>query len=202
MTKGYKGTYNYRCLNQIYEIGQEYKMDEKPQVCVKGFHYCKNAKYVPCYYEFFPNFKLLEIEDLSDETVHEFDKSCSNHIKIVREITDPDELLNLLGVYYEFDSNGNQTMCKNHDGRWNKSTYNSKGGQLTYKDSEGYSTERTFNDAGQMLTYKTSDGYCQERIYDESGILITFKDRYSDGDWRFSNAKNGLLRNYNIERKL
>ena len=44
MTKGYKATWNYKCLDQIYEIGQEYKLNEEPSLCVKGFHYCLNTK--------------------------------------------------------------------------------------------------------------------------------------------------------------
>jgi hypothetical protein len=190
MTKGYKGCYDYRCLKQIYEIGEEYKIDAKPIICSKGFHYCEKARYVLDYYPYRPNFKLLEIEDLSRETVCEFDKSCSNHILIVREITDPAELLSLLTVYYEFDSNGNQTLYKNIDGSWSKSTYNSRGGQLTYKDSEEYSFERTYDEAGRLLTYKTSEGYCKEITYDDDGIILTCKDRFSDGDWRIFDSSD------------
>lgn len=98
MVKGYKATYNYKCRNQLYEVGQEYKMDKKPQVCVKGFHYCENAIEVLNHYNFLSCFKLLEIEDLSNETTKETifgEKSCTNHMKITREIVGQ-ELLDLL----------------------------------------------------------------------------------------------------------
>jgi len=98
MVKGYKATYNYKCRNQIFEVGQEYKIDKKPIVCNRGFHYCENAINVLSYYNFLSCFKLLEIEDLSNETAKETifgEKSCTNHIKITREIIGQ-ELLDLL----------------------------------------------------------------------------------------------------------
>lgn len=110
MTKGYKATYNYKCLNQTYEVGQEYKIEGKPQICVKGFHYCNNAMNVLIYYPIKPTFKLLEIQDLNtSESDFQYDydslssKSCSNHIKIIREINDPDELMHLLGKNFTYD---------------------------------------------------------------------------------------------------
>lgn len=117
MTKGYKATWNYKCLDQIYEIGQEYKLNEEPSLCVKGFHYCLNAKDTLDYYYPYQSFKLLEIEDLnSTDTVTRNNKSCSNHIKIIREITDPKELMKLLDnkvyvyknriIYYESSYDG------------------------------------------------------------------------------------------------
>jgi len=62
---GYKATYNYKCRDQVYEVGQEYKIDEKPIICKKGFHYCMNAVSTLDYYPIKPDFKLLEIENLS-----------------------------------------------------------------------------------------------------------------------------------------
>jgi hypothetical protein len=112
----YKATYNYKCLDQTYEIGQEYKIDEKPQICVKGFHYCINAKNVLKHYPIRPNFKLLEIEDLSYDTVHVSDKSCSNHIKILREINDPDELMKLIGRNFTYDQENKILEINGADG--------------------------------------------------------------------------------------
>lgn len=117
MTKGYKATYNYECLDQLYKVGREYKLDEKPKMCVQGFHYCKDAKDTLDYYYPYQSFKLLEIEDLNPtDTVTRNNKSCSNYIKIIREITDPKELMKLLDnkvyvyknriIYYESSYDG------------------------------------------------------------------------------------------------
>jgi hypothetical protein len=103
MTKGYKGCYDFTCLGFKYEVGQEYKMEGKLFICDRGFHYCVDPSDTLCYYPYEKRFKLLEILDLNPtETlkgaVH--DIRCSNHIKIIREINDPDELLKLLGENY------------------------------------------------------------------------------------------------------
>lgn len=101
MTIAYKATHNYKCLVQTYEIGQEYKLDRKPILCSRGFHYCKNASFTLLYYTVYnKDFKLLEIEDLNP-TETKIDiingKYCSNHIRIIREITDQEEQKQLTG---------------------------------------------------------------------------------------------------------
>ncbi len=176
MTKGYKATYNYKCLNQTYEIGQEYKLDQKPRICKSGFHYCKEAKETLFYYNYNNEFKLLEIEDLSNNTITQDDKSCSNHIKIIREITDPEELLQLLYRFYTYDKNGNELTYKDSTGYFSEYTYAEDGQELTYKDSTGYFSEYTYAEDGQELTYKGSNGYWRERTYDENGNQLTYKN--------------------------
>ena len=171
MTKGYKATHNYKCRNQTYEVGQEYKLDEIPKICQYGFHYCVNAKHTLDYYDYDKNFKLLEIEDLSNDTIIQDDKSCSNHIKIIREITDPEELMQLLGFVCTFNKFGRELTCKNLDGYWCEYTYNENGDELTYKNSYGYSREYTYNSKGQILTCKCSTGFWSEYTYDEKGRI-------------------------------
>jgi hypothetical protein len=116
MVKGYKATYNYKCRNQLYEVGQEYKIDKKPMLCTQGFHYCEQATDVLSHYNFLSCFKLLEIEDLSSDT--EVDrmcggKSCTNHIKITREIVGQ-ELLDLLEFKVTDDCDTTKTFTKEH----------------------------------------------------------------------------------------
>ena len=152
MIIGYKATYNFKCLDQVYEIGQEYKLDHKPEMCVSGFHYCLNAIQTIRYYPINKEFKLLEIEDLSSDTITDGNKSCSNHIKIIREITEPDELMNLLGRNFSY----------------NESTKSLK---VNYSDDFWY--EYTYNEAGQKLTYKESSGYIRNYKYDEYGYELT-----------------------------
>lgn len=114
MTKGYKATYDYKCIDQFYEIGKEYKLEDKPSLCERGFHYCKDAKDTLDYYHPYQSFKLLEIEDLNtNDTVQGHNKYCSNYIKIIREVADPKELMQLLDnkvyvyknriIYYEYN---------------------------------------------------------------------------------------------------
>ena len=104
MTTGYKATYNYKCRDQIYEIGKEYKFDEKPILCEKGFHYCLNPKDTLDHYKIDKDFKLLQILDLNpNETQTDRKVSCSNHIEIIREITNKEEQLLLIGQSWNYD---------------------------------------------------------------------------------------------------
>jgi YD repeat-containing protein len=147
-------------------------MDGMPEICCFGFHYCKVAEDVLRYYDYVSkNFKLLEIEDLSDKTVHVSDKSCSNHIKIVREITDSEELFDLLGMCYIF---------------------NDKGLEIAYKDKEGYSWEQTYNDNDERLVWKDSNGNIKELIYDENGIKTGKKEIYNGVSSFVEFDKNGM----------
>jgi YD repeat-containing protein len=174
MKIGYKATENYRCRDQVYEIGQEYKMNELPIICHRGFHYCEVAKNVLKHYAFTPGFKLLEIEDLSEDTVWHYDKSCSNHIRIVREITDPEELYKRLQIYRKFDERGNLILHKNESGYVCEYTYNDQGKELTYKNSNGFWRKKTYNKNGHFLTSENSFGGWSKATYDEKhgGELI------------------------------
>jgi YD repeat-containing protein len=174
---GYKATYNYKCRGQLYEIGKEYKMDHKPILCTVGFHYCKAARSVLRYYDYSLDFKLLEIDDLSEDTDSSGDKSCTNHIKIIREITDPDELLNLLNVYYAFNKMGNILTYKHSNGFSQQYTYDEHGHELTCKESSGYWRERTYDENGRELTFRNSNGYWREYSY--NGSEISWKDSFS-----------------------
>ena len=178
MTKGYKATYNYKCLNQIYEVGQEYKLDCTPVICKSGFHYCLNAKHTLYYYNYNHKFKLLEIEDLSNNTITEDDKSCSNHIKVIREITDPEELMQLLECFRTFNEKGQILTCKDSYGYWHDETHKNSYGylqELTFKNSDGYWRKSTYDKNGNELTYKTSTGFWREYTYDENGNQLTHK---------------------------
>jgi YD repeat-containing protein len=184
----YKATYNYKCLDQTYEIGQEYKMDQKPLICKVGFHYCDRAKDTLTHYDYDSFFKLLEIEDLNpSETIRQHDKSCSNHIRIVREITDPTELLNLLGQHRTFNHQlGKILTQKCISGYFFEYTYNEFGDVLTYKESGGYSYSFTYNQARKVLTYKNSSinsqvsEFSYENTYDKFNGILTHKESTGD----------------------
>ena len=178
MTIGYKATYNYKCRGQLYEIGQEYKIYEKPILCEKGFHYCKKAKDVLIYYAMHEKgFKLLEIEDLSPDTISDVNKSCSNHIKILREISDPDEIMFLLGKNSTCDETIGKVTIKYLNGSWEEYTYNEFDKILIFKNSYGAWYKNTYNESGQKLTFEASFGHWYKYTYNEFGQRLTYEDR-------------------------
>lgn len=157
MIKGYKATYNYKCRDQVYEIGREYKLDQKPKMCNYGFHYCLEADNTLRYYTLASDFKLLEIEDLSSDTITDYDKSCSNHIRIIREITNKEELFQLFQQEYTYNENGKVLTFKNSRGYWYKCTYSSNEREELWEDLYGYWSKRTYDENGRMLTQKSGN---------------------------------------------
>lgn len=207
---GYKATLDYICKTKKYVVGKTYSMKALPKVCSRGFHYCLNAINTMNYYVYNNKFKLLEIEDLSTETSTTYDneKSATNKIKIVREITDPDELFKLLGIYKKYDENGvlvheKEKWCetKYHNGQrieqivyrlndcWEKFFYNDAGIIVRKEDSAGHWTEHKLNKARNIIKTQRSDGYLYEAVY-KNGKQISYKD--SNGDSKYTTKlRNG-----------
>lgn len=119
--KAYKASHNGVCKGFKFEVGKTYSLKEKPHICRNGFHYCKKASSTLSYYSYKKDFVLFEIKDCAKYTDVSGNKSATNKIKIVRKITDPDELFKLLGIYKEFNKKGNviYQKSKNMEQRWN-----------------------------------------------------------------------------------
>lgn len=131
MIIGYKGTYNFTCLNHKYEIGQSYELPYYPIPRQYGFHYCKNPKHVLGYYHITPDFKLIEIEDLIKDTKTEYDKRVTNKLRVIREVP-IEECCILFNQQIEID--GNQVKITRPNGSWNKCEYHNNV-LISYEDS-------------------------------------------------------------------
>jgi len=97
--KGYK-VFNpdWTCRGFQYEVGKCYEMDEKPVVCERGFHFCKNL--LDCYehYRFDENNKVAEVTAYGDIDIDEYEKKyCTNKIKIEKELN-WNEVLNMVNT--------------------------------------------------------------------------------------------------------
>jgi len=96
--KGYKGfNKDLICRDFKYEIGNTYEIKEKPIVCEKGFHFCKELKDVFVYYGLHKDYKFCEIEAYGDIISDDNEKYCTNKIKIIRELS-LDEILDIVGI--------------------------------------------------------------------------------------------------------
>ena len=85
--KGYKVFEpDWTCRGFKYEVGSTYEMEGEPICCDRGFHFCKELKDCFGYYSFDPENKVAVVEVLGDIDT-EGDKSCTNKIRIVEEIT-------------------------------------------------------------------------------------------------------------------
>ena len=95
--KGYK-VFNpdWTCRSFQYEVGQTYEMDAEPKCCDVGFHFCEKAADCFSFYKFDSKNKVAEVEALGDIDTDGV-KSCTNKIKIVRELT-WHEVLDLVNI--------------------------------------------------------------------------------------------------------
>ena len=126
--KGYKVfNGNWTCRGFKYEVGKVYEMEESPECCRVGFHFCKKLKDCFNYYTFDPNNKVALVEALGEIDENYADsKVCTNKIKIVEELTWHDvlDLVNT-GNYntgYNNTGNGNSGNC--NVGCWNTGDLN------------------------------------------------------------------------------
>ena len=105
--KNYVGYKAFRCLDErslvcrnfYYEEGKTYEMDDKPQCCIKGFHFCKTPvdcfKYYNGFYNYYNDERCYPIVvhevyilgDVDYDNFTEETKGCTNKIKIGRSLT-------------------------------------------------------------------------------------------------------------------
>ena len=122
--KGYK-VFNedWTCRDFKYEVGKTYEMEESPQCCDRGFHFCTNLADCFNYYSFNTNNKVAEVEALGEiDKDNDDTKHCTNKIKIVRELA-WEEVLTLCNSG-DWNS-GNCNSGNRNSGDWNSGDWNS-----------------------------------------------------------------------------
>ena len=161
MVKGYK-VFNsdWTCRGFQYEVGKTYTLEGKPEICVNGFHFCENL--VDCfnYYKFDPNNKVAEIRAYNTILNNGKDKSCTNKIKIMKELSWA-EVLRMVnsgdfnsGYFNSGDFNsGDFNSINNSSGCFNTEEttirFFNKESNWTYKDWEMSNARRLLLDMPQ-----------------------------------------------------
>lgn len=173
--RGYKGMESdMTCRGFQYEIGKEYHTDGKIKLCKKGFHFCKNLKYVFDFYEKNERNRFFEVEG----NVVESDgvKYVADELHIVRELTAEE----VNKCYY------NDFRGEGYYGNYNGNGYGSGG----YEDIDcgcGYGT-----------IY--GDGYGFGSFCDDSYNYYYYGDR--NGNGRGSGSNNRYKYDERIEKVL
>ena len=86
---GYKAFNNdLTCKGMQYEIGKEYKMDEEPIPCERGYHFCKAIADCYVYYDMSDSTRICKVEAIGDIETDDNIKYCTNHIRILEEVTE------------------------------------------------------------------------------------------------------------------
>ena len=128
VVKGYK-VFNpdWTCRGFQYEVGKCYEIPEKPVVCKRGFHFCKNL--LDCYehYRFDENNKVAEVTAYGDIDIDEYEKKyCTNKIKIEKELN-WNEVLNMVNTGKNctgFRNTGDCNTGNCNTGDWNTGNRN------------------------------------------------------------------------------
>src|SRR5574343_646664 len=76
------------CKGFQYEIGKEYTLKGKLEICESGFHFCENPFDCLYYYGNIKGDKRLFLVEALGKVITEDNKSVTNKIKIVEEIKD------------------------------------------------------------------------------------------------------------------
>ena len=169
---------NWSCRGFQYKVGETYEMDEKPQLCDVGFHFCKRIADCFNFYRFNPNNKVAEIEALGDIDTDGGVKSCTNKIKIVRELT-WQEVLDLVNIGEHctgFKNTGNY-----NSGDYNSGFYNS-GHNNCGTCNTGNCNTGDYN-SGYSNSGNCNSGYCNTGDYNSGN--------YNNGDYNSGHSNCG-----------
>src|SRR5574343_580588 len=74
------------CMGFQYEVGEEYFLENKLQICENGFHFCENPFNCLEYYSNIKGDKRLFLVEAFGEVITKGNKSVTNKIKIIEEI--------------------------------------------------------------------------------------------------------------------
>ena len=198
--KGYK-VFNpiWMCRGFQYQVGESYEMDVMPIICDRGFHFCKELEDCFRHYAFNPQNKVAEVEAYGD-VISEDRKSCTNKIKIVREIP-WGEVLRIVNAGHH--NTGRHNTGNHNTGNRNTGDFNT-GGCNAGRHNTGYHNTGNYN-AGEYNTgdhnrgdYNTGDYNC---ISGSSGCFNTSEEKiimfnkasdWTIKDWWASKARTIL----------
>lgn len=148
--KGYKAfNSDLSCRGFQYEVGKTYRCEGPIEVCYSGFHFCQRLRDCFNYYEF--NLCETRIAEViaTGQVVTNIDKSVTNEITIVREVSQK-EILAIVNMGIDntgIDNTGNnnfgnsnvgdRNFGKSNTGCQNTGWGNSNTGNVGYRNS-GY----------------------------------------------------------------
>lgn len=183
--KGYK-VFNrdWTCRGFQYEVGKTYTLDGQLRVCRSGFHYCEKVTDCFNYYNFDPDNRVAEIEALG-EVVTDGDKSATNVIRIVRELswTEMLELANSGKGNTGLSNAGHRNAGHNNAGHRNAGDFNS----CNWSTGTFCSIEQPFmlfNKPSQicraeLLWHPGMRAARQLRVVDDEGNRIDYKEAWA-----------------------
>ena len=193
MIKGYK-VFNpgWTCRGFQYEVGKKYEENIKPELCSRGFHFCKEAKDCFNYYSFNPKNKVAEVIAHGEisENDNEDTKCCTNKIEIVREIPWT-ELLTIVNT-----GKGNTGFCNTGDcNTGNRNTGNRNTGNRNTGDCNTGNRNTGNRNTGDCNTGDCNTGDCNtgNRNTGNRNTGDCNQGDYCTGDFNLSDNETGCF---------
>ena len=204
--KGYKAfKADWTCRGKQYTCPGEFTEYGELSVCGHGMHFCENLADVFDYYDFFEDkTKVAEVEALG-KIKTEGNKSCTNHLKVIREIP-WDEVLKLCntgnwntGNWNTGNRNtGNCNTGNRNTGNWNTGDWNTgdwnTGNWNTGNRNTGNCNTSNWN-TGNWNTGNWNTGNCNTGNWNtgncNTGNWNT--GNWNTGDWNKSSFNNGCF---------
>ena len=142
---GYKGfNKDFTCNGFQFEIGKDYEHKGKVEPCSSGFHFCEYPLDVWNYYGDIVNNKYAKIE-ASKTIKKEGNKSCTNNILIIKELTLSDLVKEQIELMKNFTNDKN---TENNSGNYAKIANSGDSAKMA---NSGYSGQMANSDnSGQM----------------------------------------------------
>jgi hypothetical protein len=173
--KGYK-VFNpdWTCRGFRYEVGKTFDINGEIGLCDRGFHFCQKASDCFNYYSFDSKNKVAEIY-AHGEALTEGDKTVTNKIEIVREIS-WQELLTIV-----------------NDGRDNTGRMNT-GDSNTGDSNAGHSNTGHSNTGHRNTGHRnTGDWNTGHRNTGHSNTGDWNTGDWNTGDWNITNYSSGIF---------
>ena len=197
--KAYKATYNGKCLDITYEVGNTYTLKGKLIMCERGFHFCENFEDLTKWYYFIKNnkydeeIKVFKIE-AQGKIIEDIDKSVTNKIKIIRELSQ-EEIFEKLKNIFKFDKNNNIIWEKGYGKEYYwKYKYDDHNNKIWEKDFNGniYEWGYKYDDNNNLIWKQFNNKDIWEYKYDENNNKICEKSP-SGNIWEYQYDDNNNL---------
>jgi len=175
--KGYKVTDSeMNCRGFQYEIGKTFTHSGNISLCNYGFHFCLIANDCFNYYDFKSENRVFEII-ARGEIKNEGDKSVTNEIEFVRELTWA-EVLAIVNIGK--DNTGRANTGNSNTGNWNTGYSNTGYSNTGYCNTGNWNTGNS-NTGDSNTGYRNTGAFCT----DENPVV-----------WLFDKPTNILVRDW------
>lgn len=179
--------------NFQYIIGGEYKMDESPIPCKRGYHFVKNLSECYLYYPNVFSTRICKIEALGEITSDDGIKFCTNHIRILEEIENPKAASNLGTNNTGYCNSGDCNTGDNNCGNYNSGHYNS-GVKNTGHENAGDHNSGSYNigdfNTGSGNYGDSNCGFYNCGNYNTGSYNL---GNYNTGDFNFTSHSTGVF---------